>query len=52
MLEKDPGQRFSINEVDKAITSINLKTFLKSKDVFEGILYLLKMGCLNLIILQ
>ena len=39
MLEKNPEQRFSINEVDKAIRSINLKTNktnLKSKDIFEG----------------
>jgi hypothetical protein len=37
MLEKNPEQRFSINEVDKAIRSINLKSNLKSKDIFEGI---------------
>ena len=39
MLEKNPEQRFSINEVDKAIRSINLKTNktnLKSQDIFEG----------------
>jgi hypothetical protein len=49
MLEKDPEQRFSINEVDKAITSINLKSFLKSKDIFEGIFFHFKIVCLNLI---
>jgi hypothetical protein len=37
MLEKEPEKRFSINEVDKAIRSINLKKNLKSKDIFEGI---------------
>jgi hypothetical protein len=37
MLEKNPEQRFSINEVDKAIRSFNLEKNLKSKDIFEGI---------------
>jgi hypothetical protein len=43
MLEKDPEQRFSINEVDKAIKSINLKLFLKSNNIFEGIFNFFKM---------
>ena len=34
MLEKDPNQRFDINEVDDEIKRIDLKT----KDIFEGIL--------------
>jgi hypothetical protein len=41
MLEKDPEQRFGINEVDKAIKIINLEKNLKSKDIFEGIFNLL-----------
>ena len=49
MLEKEPEKRFNINEVDKAITSINLKTFLKSKDIFEGIFFHFKIVCVNLI---
>jgi hypothetical protein len=34
MLEKDPEQRFDINQVDEAIKRINLKP----TDIFEGIL--------------
>ena len=34
MLEKDPNQRFDINEVDDEIKRIDLKT----NDIFEGIL--------------
>jgi hypothetical protein len=33
MLEKEPEQRFDINQVDEAIKRINIK----SKDIFEGI---------------
>ncbi len=33
MLEKDPEQRFDINQVDEAIKRIDIK----SKDIFEGI---------------
>jgi ubiquitin-protein ligase len=49
MLEKDPEKRFNIKEVDKSITNINLKSFLKSKDIFEGIFFQFKIVCLNLI---
>ncbi len=41
MLEKDPEQRFSINEVGKAIIRIDIKNNLKSRDIFEGFLNLL-----------
>ena len=34
MLEKDPGQRFDINQVDEATKRINIK----STDIFEGVL--------------
>jgi hypothetical protein len=34
MLEKEPEQRFDINQVDEAIKRINIK----SKDIFEGIM--------------
>jgi hypothetical protein len=33
MLEKEPEQRFGINQVDEAIKRINIK----SRDIFEGI---------------
>jgi len=33
MLEKEPEQRFDINQVDEAIKRINIK----SRDIFEGI---------------
>jgi hypothetical protein len=33
MLEKEPEQRFDINQVDEAIKRINIK----SKDIFKGI---------------
>jgi hypothetical protein len=33
MLEKDPEQRFDINQVDEAIKTINIKSI----DIFEGI---------------
>ena len=39
MLEKDPEQRFDINQVDEAIKRINKN--IKSKDIFEGILNIL-----------
>jgi hypothetical protein len=39
MLEKEPEQRFDINQVDEAIKRINIK----SKDIFEGILNLLSL---------
>jgi hypothetical protein len=36
MLEKEPEQRFDINQVDEAIKRINIK----QTDIFEGILNL------------
>jgi hypothetical protein len=35
MLEKEPGHRFDIYQVDEAIKRININ--IKSKDIFEGI---------------
>jgi hypothetical protein len=42
MLEKEPEQRFDINQVDEAIKRIN-GINIKSKDIFEGILNLLSL---------
>ena len=44
MLVKDPEQRYNINQVDEAIIRIDLKSFLKSKDIFDGILNVLGMS--------
>ena len=41
MLEKDPEQRFDINQVDEAIKRIDYKRSLKSENIFEGILILI-----------
>ena len=42
MLEKDPDQRFDINEVDDELERIDKPTpVLTTKDIFEGIFFFL-----------